>query len=179
VRGSGTFVARRIHYRMSTEMPPSWSETVRRAGGEPHRRILGVGRVPAPLHVRRALELRPRARVVAITRLGTVDGLVADLGTSWVPTDLVDDLDGFLPDGGSLYQALVARGLRPRRRRTSAQLEAVPPEAAPQLELEGRPLVWRIQGCNEDELSGRPIELHDGWMRPDVYRVALELGGRP
>jgi len=178
VRGSGTFVARRIEYRISGDMPPSWSETVRRAGGEPHRSILGVGRVVAPAHVRAALDLRAGARVVAITRLGTVDGLVADLGTSWVPSDVVDGLDTFLADGGSLYSSLVAAGQRPRRRWTSARLDAVPAEAASQLELEGRPLVWRIESCNEDDTTGRPIELVEGWMRPDVYEVTLELGAR-
>lgn len=179
VRGSGTFVARRIDYRISSAMAPSWSETVRRAGGEPRRTILGMGRVAAPAHVRRALDLPHRSRVVAITRLGRVDGLMADLGTSWVPGDLVGDLDGFLADGDSLYEALMGRGMRPRRSWTSAQLEAVPTEAAGHLELEGRPLVWRIESGNVDGPSGRPVEVAEGWMRPDVYRVTLDLGTRP
>ncbi|MGH8997923.1 MAG: GntR family transcriptional regulator, partial [Acidimicrobiia bacterium] len=119
VRGSGTFVARRIDYRISAEMTPSWSETVRRAGAEPHREVLGIGRVAAPADVRRALALEPRQRVVALTRLGSVDGLVADLVTSWIPSDLVGDLDGFVTDGDSLYGALVRLGVTPRRRWTT------------------------------------------------------------
>lgn len=176
VRGSGTYVARRLDYRISADTPPSWSETVRRAGGEPHRRILGVGRVPAPAHVRDALDLHRRPRVVAISRLGTVDGLVADAATSWVPSDLVEDLDTFLVDGGSLYGSLVAIGFEPRRRWSTAELQAVPGSAAANLELEGRPLVWHMTGTNEDARSGQPIEHVEGWMRPDVYRVTLELG---
>lgn len=177
VRGSGTYVARRLAYRIA-DATPSWSETVRQAGAEPLRRVLGVGRLRPPPEVAEALD-RPRAqRVVAISRLGTVDGLVADLATSWLPSDLVTDLDGFLHDGDSLYDALVAAGASPRRRWTTAELAAVPPEVAPQLELEGRPLVWRVISCNEDAVTGRAVEYADGWMRPDVYRITLELGRR-
>lgn len=179
VRGSGTYVARRLDYRIGAGTPPSWSETVRRAGGEPYRRILGVGRVPAPAQVRNALDLGRRHRVVAISRLGTVDGLVADTATSWLPADLVDDLDMFLQDGGSLYSSLGAIDLEPRRRWSTAALAAVPAAVAASLELEGRPLVWHIAGVNEDATTGRPIEYVQGWMRPDVYRVTLELGSVP
>ncbi|MCI0347261.1 MAG: GntR family transcriptional regulator [Chloroflexi bacterium] len=179
VRGSGTFVARRLDYRITADDPPSWSDTVRRAGGDPMRRVLGLGRVAAPSHVRDALGLRARQRVVAVTRLGTVDGVVADASTSWVPDDLVEHIDSFLHDGASLYDALVARGTTPKRRWTTAELAPVPAATAVHLELEGRPLVWRIMSCNEDAATGRPVELGEGWMRPDVYRITLELGSRP
>jgi DNA-binding GntR family transcriptional regulator len=176
VRGSGTFVARRIDYRISADMAPSWSQTVRDAGGEPLRRILGIGRVAPPPPV--AAVLGSTQPVVAVSRVGTVDGLVADTGTSWVPTTLVDDLNTFLDDGGSLYESLVAAGVTPRRRWTTAELVAVPAELAMHLELEGRPPVWRIASCNEDATTGRVVEYGEGWMRPDVYRVVLELGTR-
>jgi DNA-binding GntR family transcriptional regulator len=178
VRGSGTFVARRIDYAVRSDMPPSWSETVRRAGGEPFRTVVGIGRVPAPLHVSRALDLPRGTRVVAVSRLGTVDGLVADIGTSWIPDDLVHDLDRFIDDGGSLYTALLRSGSLPRRRWITAELQTVPAEAAAQLELEGRPQVWRLESCNDDAVNGRPVEFAEGWLRPDVYRVRLHLGTR-
>lgn len=174
VRGSGTFVARRIDYRIGAGMAPSWSQTVRDAGGEPQRRLLGVGRVTPPAAV--AEILGGTGSVVALTRVGTVDGLVADTGTSWIPADLVADLSTFIDDGGSLYQSLVAAGVTPRRRWTTAELVAVPAELAVHLELEGRPPVWRIASCNEDTATGRVVEYGEGWMRPDVYRVVLELG---
>jgi DNA-binding GntR family transcriptional regulator len=177
VRGSGTFAARRIDYPVTAAMAPSWSETVRRAGGEPHQTVLGAGVVAAPRTVRRALELRGTARVVAITRIRLVDGLVAGVGTSWIPADLPGDtIDEFVADGESLYEAFRARGVQPRRRWTRAELEVVPAEVAALLELEGRPPVWRTLSVNEDTGTGRLVEYAEGWSRPDVFRMVFEFG---
>jgi DNA-binding GntR family transcriptional regulator len=181
VRGSGTYAARRIDYPVRAGMAPSWSETVRQAGAAPYQAVLGIGLVAPPTMVRDALELPVKADVVAVTRLGHVDGLVSGIATSWVPRRVVGsgELDELVGDGDSLYAALCARGVRPRRRWTRAELDVVPPEIAPQLELEGRPLLWHSHSLNEDELTGRPVEFAEGWARPDVFRMIFEFGGAP
>ena len=89
VRGSGTYVARRIDYPVRAGMAPSWSETVRQAGAEPHQAVLGIGLVEPPPLVRDALALPARAGVVAVTRRGHVDGLVSGIATSWLPRRVV------------------------------------------------------------------------------------------
>lgn len=177
VRGSGTYAARRIDYPVRAGMAPSWSETVRQAGAAPHQTVLGVGRVSAPEPVREALGLRRNARVVALTRRGYVDGFVSGVGTSWIPGDIVgDDLEAFVTDGGSLFDALCQRGLLPRRRWTRSELDVVPAQVAPQLELEGRPLGWHNLSLNEDTTTGRAVEYAEGWSRPDVFRMIFEFG---
>ncbi|MGH9185364.1 MAG: GntR family transcriptional regulator [Acidimicrobiales bacterium] len=176
VRGSGTFVARRIEYRVSPDMPPSWSETVRRAGGTPETRVLRAGTQRATGQAAAALGLGRGARVTAIRRVGIVDGVVANVAASWVPQELAPVLADHVTAGGSIYAALRAQGLAPRRRWLRAGLEVVPSVEAGLLEFEGRPLVWLLEGLNEDAATGRPIELSSSWMRPDVYRVVLELG---
>jgi DNA-binding GntR family transcriptional regulator len=177
VRGAGTFVARRIEYRISADMVPSWSETVRRAGGEPHSEILDIASVRASAEVSRALDLGPGARVTTMTRLGWVDGEVASLGTTSLPTALVPGLAGALTSGGSLFHVLRDRyGLRPERLWSDAQLDTVPADVALELGYEGRPQAWALRSCNRCADLGRPIELSHSWMRADVFRVVFELG---
>ncbi len=176
IRGAGTFVARRIEYRVGPDMAPSWSETVRRAGGVPGTRILRARPRRAPARVAAALGLAPGSRVTAIRRVGLVDGVVANVAASWVPEELAPTLAEQVTAGGSIYTVLTRQGIQPRRRWLRAGLDVVPGTEAGLLELEGRPLVWRLEGLNEDARSGQAIELSSSWMRPDVYRVVLELG---
>lgn len=177
VRGAGTFVARRIEHRISPEMPPSGSEAVRRAGGTPGHRLLSVRTRRPSAAVREALDLDVDERVVAVTRAGTVDGMPASYGTTQLPADVVSDLAAHLADDVSIYATLRdVHGLDPRRLWVRAELVPAPPEVAPHLGLEGRPLAWRLESCNHDPRLGRPIELSQSWLRADVYRVVLELG---
>lgn len=178
VRGAGTFVASRIDYPIGPSMPPSASEMVRRAGALPTSQLVAVRvRKPDPAS-RRALELEADDRVVAVTRVGQVDGLPAWFGTSRLPLDLVDGISSHLGDGVSIYQTLRTHfELEPVRRWARAELVAVPAEVAPHLGVEGRPLVWRLESCNGARGLSRPIELSESWLRADTYRVRFELGG--
>ena len=178
VRGSGTYVARRIDYPVragdGAELERDRAPSGRRAasGGARNR----AGRAANARTGRSALSARAGV-VVTVTRLGHVDGLVSGIATSWLPRRVVgsNNPDEFIDDGESLYAALVARGFRPRRRWTRAELDVVPPEVAPQLELEGRPLVWHTHTLNEDETtrpSGRVRRGMEPARRvPDDLRV--------
>lgn len=177
VRGAGTFVARRIDYPIGPAMPPSASEMVRRAGGVPSSQIVAVRHRRPSAEVRDALGLGADDRVVAVTRAGQVDGLPAWFGTTHLPADLVAGIATHLDDGVSIYRLLADEfGLAPVRRWARAELVVVPTEVAPEIGADGRPLVWRLESCNEDRSLGRPIELSQSWLRADVYRVRFELG---
>ncbi len=177
VRGAGTFVARRIEYPVGPSMPPSASEMVRRAGGIPTSQIVSVQHRRPTAEVRDALGLGSDDRVVAITRTGQVDGLPASFGTSHLPADLASGITGYLDDGASIYRLLSDEfGLTPVRSWARAELVVVPRDVAPELGADGRPLVWRLESCNEDRSLGRPVELSQTWLRADVYRVRFELG---
>ncbi|MGY6502581.1 MAG: GntR family transcriptional regulator [Acidimicrobiales bacterium] len=177
VRGSGTFVARRIDYPIGAGMPPSASEMVRRAGGVPSSTLVSIRtRRPGP-DVREALDLDTDERIVAITRAGRVDDLPASYGTSHLPLDLVDGIADHLGDDVSIYRTLSEHfDLAPVRQWARAEQVVVPADVAPHLGLEGRPLVWRLESCNVDRRLGRPVELSSTWLRADVYRVSFELG---
>jgi DNA-binding GntR family transcriptional regulator len=177
VRGAGTFVARRLDYPIGPEMPPSASEMIRRGGGLPTSQLVSVRTRRPPVDVREALDLDPDERVMAVTRTGQVDGLSAWYAASFLPLDLVDGLAGHLDDDVSIVATLRTQfGMSPVRSWTRAELVVVPSEVAPHLDVEGRPLVWRVETCNHDRALGRPVELTQSWMRGDVYRVRFELG---
>lgn len=180
VRGSGTFVNRRVDYLVSYDMAPSWSETIRLAGAEPGSEILNIRLSPAAAALRRRLELPPRSRVVVVTRRSTVDGILASTATTHLPADLVPDLARHLRTSGSLYRLLVKHyGLDPKRVWSRASFEVPPDEIARRLGLETPEPTWLLESLNRDIRSGRPTELTLGWMRADVLRVVFEMGERP
>lgn len=179
IRGSGTFVARRVEYHISADMPPSFQATVRRSGGLPLMRLVDSTIVLPPGEVRSALELGPAARTLRLTRLGLVDGLLASHTTTWLPLGLAPNLADRLGGAASLMQELTDLGFTPRRRWYRAELDVVPVDVAALLEIEGRPMVWRTTGLNGDGTQGRFLEITRAWMRPDVFQVCLELGSQP
>jgi DNA-binding GntR family transcriptional regulator len=179
IRGSGTFVNRRVDYLVSYDMAPSWSETIRRAGAEPGSELLRIRLGPASAALCERLELAPRSRVVVVTRRSTVDGVLASTATTHLPADLVPDLSRHLRSTASLYRVLVEHyGLDPKRVWSRASLEVPPPEVAERLGLETPEPTWLLESLNRDIASMRPTELTRGWMRADVLRVVFEMGDR-
>ncbi|MCC5952254.1 MAG: GntR family transcriptional regulator [Acidimicrobiia bacterium] len=199
VRGAGTFVARRIEYRIAADTPPSWSETVRRAGGVPRNELLATEVVAADGEVADALGLAPGAPVVRVDRRGWVDGEQAGISSSHFPADRFTDLPAQLvagdgcadgttcdtsngietssrhADSASLYTTLVEHyRVSPRRAWSTAELDVLAPEAASLLGLSGRPLAWWLLSCNHDG-EGRPIEFARSWLRTDVFKVVFRL----
>lgn len=179
VRGSGTFVNRRVDYLVSYDMAPSWSETIRLAGAEPGNEIINIRSSPVAAALRHRLELPSRSRVVVVTRRSTVDGILAGTATTHLPADLVPDLARHLRSSGSLYRVLVEQyGLDPKRVWSRASLEVPPDDVARHLGLETPEPTWLLESLNRDIDSGRPTELTHGWMRADVLRVVFEMGER-
>lgn len=179
VRGSGTFVARRVEYRIAADMPPSFQATVRRSGAAPSMRLVESRAVSPPPAVRSGLNLGPAAKTQRLIRLGSVDGLLAGHTTTWFPLGLAPNLADRLGGAASLMQELTDLGFDPRRRWYRAELEVAPVEVAQALQIEGRPLVWHTTGLNGDGAEGRLLEMTEAWMRPDVFQVRLELGSAP
>jgi GntR family transcriptional regulator len=180
VRGSGTFVHRRIDYVIGPDTARSWSEGVRQAGSTPTSTVVRHRGGAASAAIRERLELPDSARVVTLLRINEVDGLPAGMGTSYLPADLLPDLAAHLgvgTVGASIYRTLVDHyGLEPVRTWTSASLEVPPPDVAARIGLETSEPTWSVESINRDRASGRPVELALGWMRADVYRIILRAG---
>ena len=176
IRGKGTFVARRLEIVLSPTSPPSWSESVRRAGGHPETKVLKAETIRAPADVRDQLELSRNGRVVAVERLGYVDGLIAQFARSWFRADLAPNLEDLLGRGGSIYKLLSSFGYQPRRLWVRSRMDALPGEVAQHLELEGYPALWHSSSCVGDRKTGRRLHRGEGWSRPDVIQTCFQLG---
>lgn len=175
-RGSGTFVAPRIDYPISPTIPPSFTETIRRAGHEPDTRVLSIRKARPPARVRTALGRPVGTSLTALRRLSLVDGHEAGLHVSWLPGIDADELRDRIDDGGSLFDVLTRLGHDVRRDHYTAELDTIPAEVADVLRLEGRPQAWRTVSCNACHRSGDLVELAESWIRADVIRVRFELG---
>lgn len=177
VRGSGTFVALRLDYPVTSAGPPSFSEVVARHGRTPSHHIDGIRTVRPPRTIRETLALRPGAMTVRVRRRGFVDGDVVSCQTHWLPAPLVPGLRGELEARDSLFRTLVdAYGFDPRRFWSRAELATVPGDVADALGFEGRPQAWNIESCNRCAATGRIVELAHGWLRADAFRVRFEHG---
>lgn len=175
-RGSGTYVALRIPYPIQAGMAPSWSAVVEAAGHTPEHRYLRIGEERASAQVARDL-LISRGRLVAkVERLNLVDGKATGFQTSYLPASDVPGLADVLP-GSSLTRTLIDHyDLTPQRWSSRAELATVTTDVAAHLEVTGRPPAWRIDSINICRNLNRPVEVTQGWMRADAFRVFLAFG---
>lgn len=183
VRGAGTFVNQRIDYTISAGLAPSYSATVRRAGGSPGSQVVEVRARRGRRQDTDALGLPSGARVVALTRVMAIDGEPVGVISSCFPVGTVPGLVEAVGGGdgpSSLDELLRSRyGLRPQRRWSRASLEIPTTITARQIGLDGSAPSWRIESANADGKHGPLIEHSVGWHRADVLRVIFELGVTP
>jgi GntR family transcriptional regulator len=177
VQGRGTFVCRRLDYRISTQGPASFTDIVRSAGGDPSTTTEAVlVRAPTPAE-RRSLALAPRAQVIELRRMRWLGDEPVGVGNSVLPAALVPRLPEKIGADGSLYRALAEEyDLRPKRAWFRCEVEAAPEAVAAQLKLRGRPDVFHNCGRLESERLHIPIEINDGWLRTDMFNVVIEVG---
>lgn len=177
VKGVGSFVARRIDYRIGSDAAPSWSHTVRAAGGEPSSVTLSCALAPVPIGVAGHLGLEPGAPCHRLTRRSLVDGLPAAWGVEWVPPAVVPELGQALRVRNSLYEVLhEAAGADPVRRWVRASADVVTEEVARHLDLDEVTLGWFIESGTVDAGTGRPLLVSERWIRADAMRVLFESG---
>jgi GntR family transcriptional regulator len=174
-RGSGTYVAQRIPYRVAADSAPSWSQTIRQAGHVPEMRVLSAETIRPDAQVRSNLDLPRSEKVVKVVRLGLVDGRAAKVGTNYLPCSLAPHLEELLGSGTSIYHALRALGYQPERSWIQMELATAGDDIAELLEFEGRPAIWRGESCSVDATTGKPLECGVGWTRPDVLSFRFEL----
>jgi GntR family transcriptional regulator len=177
IQGRGTFVSRRLDYRISTEGPASFTEIVRSAGGDPSTTTDDLlVRAPTPAE-RRSLALAPRAHVVELRRRRWLEDEPVGVGISVLPAALVPGLREKLGHGGSLYSVLAGEyDLQPKRAWFRCEVAPAPEAVAAQLKLRGRPDLFHNCGRLESERLGVPIEINDGWLRTDLFNVVVEVG---
>ena len=110
---------------------------------------------------------------MVVTRVTTLGTRAVAWGRSWLVAHDVPDLDDHLHDG-SLHGTLAdAYGITTIRDHSEVDLEVPPLEVAHVLGLDGRPLTWWVRGVNVRATDRRPVELAEGWLRHDVFRIPL------
>lgn len=178
-QGQGTFVARRIEYRVGLDVAPSWTEVVRQAGGEPSSSTEWVRRGQGPAWVRGELGLDGEDRVLHLRRVHTLDGELASCSDTWVVEALTPGLARELGTTSSLYLALAGRyGLDPVRAWYRAELDVAPPRVAARLGLSAPPLTLATRGRVDSVTAGRPLEVTCAWVRADLLRIVFDVGRR-
>ncbi|MGW2515116.1 GntR family transcriptional regulator [Streptomyces scopuliridis] len=173
-KGSGTFVALRLVFTIGSDLSPSWSQAVRRAGGEPSVKSVDAVLAQPDPETRERLELGTRDKVVRLRRVGLVNGLVANTTLTCLPADLAPGFRDLVATGGSLHTILTSLGYHPQREWTRVDMQVPGVEIATDLELEGRPRVWGLTSLVVDGHDGRPLEYGRGWSRPDVFDMRME-----
>lgn len=187
VRGSGTFVSRRVDFAIGPGLSPSASEMQRRAGVVPTTVLVSVRTRRPPPAIRTLLDLDADDRVVSITRTGLVDSIPAWHGTTHVPHELAPELGehlaavGPLADQGGTSIIEVLRnefGMQAELGWATADLAVLPSAIAAQLRVDGRPLAWDVEVGVWDRSLARAVALTQRWMRADVFRVRFETDQR-
>lgn len=177
VQGAGTFTRRRIDYLVSPGRAPSWSQTVRRAGGEPETVVLSCDLVVAPAEVCDSLELGSDAQAYRLVRRSFIDEMPAAWGIEWVPPAVVLDLPTALRFEASL-DSILRQSTRTDtvRALTRASMESAPEEPARALGCRVGDPVWLIASLIRGGIGGPPVLWAHRWVRADAVRVVLELG---
>jgi len=176
-KGKGTFVARRLPYVVSPASSPSWSASVRAAGGSPGIATVSLRERPASQAIADRLRIDKGQRVFVLLRRRFVDGLIAGCTTSYLPGDLLPRFRSHLADEASLHDVLTEHyGIEPIRAWVKVELRPAPPDVAGHLELRGAPMVHRLTAALEaPDSDGRVVEFGETWLRPDAVDLVIEM----
>ncbi|RBQ19283.1 hypothetical protein DP939_15220 [Spongiactinospora rosea] len=177
VQGRGTFRRGRLDYVISPSWPPSFSETLRRAGGVPGVRLISVTVRRAVEQECRQLALPAASAVWSVERVFTVNGEVAAYATSVLPHRALPGLDAALTGEPSLATALRRRyGIAVQRLRYRISLASPPQAIADHLTVDRTP-TWLAESVNRTS-HGTPIESARTYMRADVLNISFEMEER-
>ncbi|MEQ7005635.1 GntR family transcriptional regulator [Actinopolymorpha sp. B17G11] len=178
IRGSGTFVRRRIDYVISKDLPPSFAATVVAAGATPGTKLLGVRRrAPRPEHPYEP-EVAAGGELVEVRRLNLVDGVVAGVWTTVLPGNRLAGIEERLADDVSLYTLLSqAYGMTLRRYRHHVSLDVPDLEVAALLGDDAPRPCWYAESLNRIGGTRQLGEYAATWSNPRVLRVVFEIEG--
>lgn len=181
VRGAGTFVNRRFDYLISSEIAPSASETLRRAGAEVSSEVLEVSVQRPAADIALLLDMDRSEKVVVLKRIFRIGSTVSGYATSHLPYRFVPGLDEDFVSGESLYLTLSERyGLSPQRSWSRASLELPRDPIAEILQMEGKPPTWLLEGAVHNRRDPSQIlEYNRSWLRVDLINVVYEMGPAP
>ncbi len=171
-------VSARIDYRIGAGMPPGLTDAVGSSGAGVRSETERVRLQRVPPRVRLDLNAGRAAKVWVLSRRRFLDDEPVACSVSYVVADLTPGLPDRLTGGRSLHAALREMyGLEPASAWVRAEMEVPPPDIPRRLRLRGRPLLVSVRSRTDCGRLGRPIEVTASWLRPEVFRVMVEVGG--
>jgi DNA-binding GntR family transcriptional regulator len=166
VAGSGTFTAHRLEYRVEVGDAPSFRRVVAELGYEPG--VLDLGS---------RWSGRGQTREFVISRILTVDGLIASTSLDRFPREVGIAVERLGVAGGSIVEALRRVGCAPVRSSVRVLMDLPDERVAGQLGFQASPPpVWRLESVTTDGARGPVIHRSTSWMRPDMFALTIELG---
>lgn len=177
VKGSGSFRTRRYEYRIGPDIAPSFTRTVRAAGGEPRTENAKPFTRPASVTEREILDLAPNAQVTVLERVRFIDGAPVSTATSVLPAARVPKLATVMAADESL-DAVLRRHyeFQPVRQWSQSRLASPPEDICELLKLRGRPPQILLKGLVSCAQSGQRLEYVESYLKPDVFDVVTEVG---
>lgn len=177
VKGSGTFRTHRFEYRIGPDIAPSFTQTVRQAGGDPRTQNSRPVTRPAHAHERAVLGLASGAQVTILERVRFIEQALVSTALSVLPAARVPRLASTLPMEGSLDRVLREHyGYTPHRQWSQSRLATPPAHIAATLGLRGRPPQILLRGLVSCSVSGHKLEYVESYLRPDYFDVVTEVG---
>jgi GntR family transcriptional regulator len=171
-------VSSRIDYRIGSGMLPGLTDAVSASGVAVRSETERVRLQRVPPRVRLELDVGRMSHVYVLSRRRFVDEEPVACSVSYVAADLTPGLPDRLGSEGSLHATIrEAFGLKPVPAWVRAEMEVPPPDIPRRLKLGGRPVLVSIRSRTDCARLGRPIEVTASWLRPDVFRVVLEVNG--
>lgn len=182
VRGSGTFVNRRIDYPISARRAPSFHDTVAAAGGDSRTMMIGTSNEAFPAAAMSLISLwlgepPDLGAHQHVRRLSHINDLPASFLEEWFFDDVVDEAAVAVDLYGSVNAVMVGRGYRPRRAGCRATVEVPPPLVRDRLDLAEHEMTWVVQSLVRNADDERPLFYSRAWTRQDAVRMVFELDG--
>jgi DNA-binding GntR family transcriptional regulator len=171
-------VASRIDYRIGSGMPAGLTEAIGSAGATVRSETERIRLQRVPPRVRVELDVPRTRRVYVLSRRRFLGDEAVACSVSYVVADLAPGLPERLGHDGSLHATLRdAYGLEPVPAWVRAEMDIPPPDIPRRLKLHGRPMMVSLRARTDCARLQRSIELTASWLRPDVFRVLLEVEG--
>jgi GntR family transcriptional regulator len=176
IRGSGTYVRRRIDYVISRGVPPSFTATVAATGATPGTKLLRVRRRPPDPDHRYEVEVADGGDLVEVRRLNLIDGVVTGVLTTVLPGRRLPGIEEHLADDVSLHALLSEEyDLSLRRSRHQVLLEVPDLTVAQLLGDEAPRPCWYSESLNRITGTRRLGEYAATWSSPRVVRMVFHI----
>jgi GntR family transcriptional regulator len=170
-QGRGTFV-RGTQITQDLGLLTSWTSAIRQMGYEPQTMDTRIEVIDPDPDIRSHLAISEREQVVKVDRVRFASGEPICLMTNYVSLGLLPDLphSGLVND--SLFDTMLAAGLRPARAEDTVEAFAASPDQADLLHIDVGAPILQVTRVSWD-LAGQPLDVAVVANRADRFRYTV------